>query len=252
MAPAGNADRPLVRRQYQQLSDEAADHVRELIVSGQLRPGDFIRQERIAEDLGLSATPVREGLLALRGEGFVQLRPRRGFVVAPLGASDIRDLFTAQALLAGELAARSAQRLTDTQIDELAALDQALNTAAADNDAARVEELNHAFHRVVNLAAGSPKLAWVLSVTVRFAPHRFFATIEGWPAASADDHHAILSALRARDSAAASDAMRLHIENAGRLLALHFDSLAANLPGTQDDHDPDEPVDHDPKGQAGR
>jgi len=226
MATTGNADRPPVRRQYQQLSDEAADHVRELIVSGQLRPGDFIRQERIAEDLGLSATPVREGLLALRGEGFVLLKPRRGFVVSPLGARDIRDLFTAQALLAGELAARSAQRLDDEMLEHLATLDEALNAAASDNDAAAVEELNHAFHRVVNLAADAPKLAWVLSVTVRFAPHRFFATIEGWPAASADDHRAILSALRSRDSEAARDAMRLHIENAGRLLALHFDSLA--------------------------
>lgn len=226
MATTESAERPSARRQYQQLSDEAADHVRELIISGQLRPGDFIRQERIAEDLGLSATPVREGLLALRGEGFVLLKPRRGFVVAPLGARDIRDLFTAQALLAGELAARSAQRLDESTLDELAALDEALNAAASDNDAAAVEQLNHTFHRAVNLAADAPKLAWVLSVTVRFAPHRFFATIEGWPAASADDHHAILSALRARDSEAARDAMRLHIENAGRLLAAHFDRIA--------------------------
>jgi DNA-binding GntR family transcriptional regulator len=88
-----------------QLSDEVASYVRELIVSGQLRSGQFIRQEQIAEELELSATPVREGLLTLKGEGFVQLKPRRGFVVAPLSAADVRDLFTAQELLAGELVA---------------------------------------------------------------------------------------------------------------------------------------------------
>src|ERR1700728_2398733 len=94
-----------------QLSDEVASYVRELIMSGHLQPGDFIRQERIADELELSATPVREGLLCLKGEGFVQLKPRRGFVVAPLSAADIRDLFTAQALLAGELVGRAAVRM---------------------------------------------------------------------------------------------------------------------------------------------
>ncbi|MCU4186659.1 GntR family transcriptional regulator [Acidiferrimicrobium sp. IK] len=111
-----------VYRHRQQLSTEVANHVRQQILSGHLRPGAFIRQEKIAEDLGLSATPVREGLLALRGEGFVLLRPRRGFVVAPLDASDIRDLFTAQALIAGEMAACAARRLDGTRIEELETL----------------------------------------------------------------------------------------------------------------------------------
>jgi DNA-binding GntR family transcriptional regulator len=212
-------------RRHRQLSDEAADHVRELIMSGQLRPGEFIRQERIADELNLSATPVREGLLSLRGEGFVQLRPRRGFVVAPLDASDIRDLFTAQALLAGELAARATECLDDSAIGQLEEIDRALNRAARAEDADRVEALNHEFHRSINLAAGAPKLAWVLSVTTRFAPHRFFATIEGWPAASAADHRSILKAFRSRDGEAARKAMHRHVEHAGRLLALHFDSL---------------------------
>src|SRR2546422_1003172 len=87
----------------QQLSDEVADHVREMIMSGRLRSGEFIRQERIAEELDLSATPVPEGLLSPRGGGFVSLLPRRGFVVAPLAKSDGRDLSTAQALRAAAI-----------------------------------------------------------------------------------------------------------------------------------------------------
>jgi len=69
-----------------QLSDEVASYVRELIMSGRLRSGDFIRQERIAEELELSATPVREGLLSLKGEGFVLLKPRRGSSLPPVGS----------------------------------------------------------------------------------------------------------------------------------------------------------------------
>src|SRR5260370_22169599 len=102
-----------------QLSDEVASYVRELIVSGHLRSGEFIRQEHIAEELELSATPVREGLLSLKGEGFVLLKPRRGFVVAPLSAADVRDLFTAQALLAGELVCRAAGRISEDDPDQL-------------------------------------------------------------------------------------------------------------------------------------
>src|SRR6201992_2879684 len=114
--------------------DEVASYLRELIMSGNLRSGDFIRQERIAEELELSATPVREGLLSLRGEGFVELKPRRGFVVAPLSASDVRDLFTAQALLAGELVGRAAVRMGPDDLRELTDIHEALRRAAADGD----------------------------------------------------------------------------------------------------------------------
>src|SRR5260370_21439418 len=102
-----------------QLSDEVASYVRELIMSGHLRSGEFVRQERIADELDLSATPVREGLLSLKGEGFVELKPRRGFAVAPLSAADIRDLFTAQALLAGELVSRAVSRIGGDDLREL-------------------------------------------------------------------------------------------------------------------------------------
>ncbi|MCP9972532.1 GntR family transcriptional regulator [Actinomadura madurae] len=103
--------RALGRRR--QLSDEVADYVRELIMSGQVRHGEFLRLERVADDLGISVTPVREALLSLRGEGFVTLEPRRGFMPAPLTRQDVQDLFEAQAYFAGELAARAAGRITE-------------------------------------------------------------------------------------------------------------------------------------------
>jgi DNA-binding GntR family transcriptional regulator len=210
-----------------QLSNEVAAYVRELIMSGNLRPGDFIRQERIADELELSATPVREGLLSLRGEGFVELKPRRGFVVAPLSASDVRDLFTAQALLAGELVSRAVVRMGPDDLRGLTEVHEALRKAAADGNGALVESLNHDFHRRINTAADSPRLAWMLSISTRFAPRRFFATIPGWSKASANDHAAIIEAITAGDAATARAAMMQHIENAGKLLAANFESVDA-------------------------
>src|ERR1700677_4685589 len=208
-----------------QLSDEVAGYVRELIMSGNLRPGEFVRQERFADELEVSATPVPEGLLLLSGEGFLEVKPRRGFVVAPLSASDVRDLFTAQALLAGELVSRAAVRMGPDELRELTEVHEALRKAAADGDG--VESLNHDFHRRVNQAAGAPRLAWMLSISTKFAPRRFFATIPGWPKASAQDHAAIIEAIAAGDATAARVAMMQHIENAGKLLAANFESVDA-------------------------
>src|SRR5689334_8388331 len=93
--------------QRQQLSEDVASYVRELIISGRVRPGDFLRTEPIAEAVGVSNTPVREGLLLLSGEGFVELVPRRGFMVSAFSRQDVRDIFWAQAALAAELAGRA-------------------------------------------------------------------------------------------------------------------------------------------------
>jgi len=207
-----------------QLSDEVASYVRELIMSGRLRSGDFIRQERIAEELELSATPVREGLLSLKGEGFVLLKPRRGFVVAPLSSADIRDLFTVQALLAGELAARATGRMGPENLRELNEIHRALCAAAEAGHGEEVESLNHAFHRKINLIADAPRVAWVLSISSKFAPRRFFATIPGFYRASAEDHTEIVKAITDGDPEAARAAMIQHMENAGDLLAANFES----------------------------
>ncbi|WP_395109201.1 GntR family transcriptional regulator [Actinomadura sp. SCN-SB] len=219
VVPSG--DRALGRRR--QLSDEVAAYVRDLIMSGRVRHGEFLRLERIADDLGVSVTPVREALLSLRGEGFVRLEPRRGFMPAPLTRQDVHDLFEAQAYFAGELAARAAAQITE---DELAALDRTqedLERASRLRDSEAIERANHHFHRVINLSARSPKTAWLLQLVVRYAPRRFYASIQGWSQASVDDHHLVLAALRAGDGEAARQAMRTHIRHAGTLLVVHLE-----------------------------
>src|SRR5664279_1472908 len=102
-----------------QLSEEVASHLRDMIMSGTLRPGEFIRLEAVAHKLGVSVTPVREALLLLRGEDIVRLLPRRGCVGAPLSRVDVEDLFDVQARLAGELAARAVSRVTEEDLGRL-------------------------------------------------------------------------------------------------------------------------------------
>ncbi|HEU5028665.1 MAG TPA: GntR family transcriptional regulator [Spirillospora sp.] len=207
-----------------QLSDEVAAYVRELIMSGQVRHGEFLRLERIADDLGISVTPVREALLSLRGEGFVTLEPRRGFMPAPLSRQDVQDLFEAQAYFAGELASRAAEKITPGELEALDRTQALLERASKAADAEGIERANHQFHRVINLCADSPKTAWLLQLVVRYAPRRFYSSIQGWSQASVDDHQLILAALRAEDAEAARGAMRAHIRHAGTLLVVHLEA----------------------------
>lgn len=205
-----------------QLSDEVAAYVRGLIMTGWVREGEFLRIDRLAGELGMSATPIREGLLALRGEGFVQLVPRRGFMVMALTAQDVEDLYLVQADLAGELAARAATKITDAELAELEQRQRLLENAKATGDVDAIEGLNHQFHRTINQVARSPKLAWFLSSAVRYAPRRFYPTIHGWPEASVEDHHRVLRGLRDGDAEATRTAMRQHILHAGELLVMHL------------------------------
>jgi DNA-binding GntR family transcriptional regulator len=211
-----------------QLSDDASAYVRSMIMSGQWRPGDSVRPEAIGEALGISATPAREALHALRVEGFLELLPRRGFQVAPLTGQDIRDLFEAHGLIAGELAARAARLATPDQLAELVALHHELLAAAERKDLPLLEKKNHAFHRQLNLIADARKITWVLGLIGRYIPTLFYSSIEGWPQATAHDHSGILDKVRVRDAAGARAAMHSHMVHSGELLAKQFDKRASS------------------------
>jgi DNA-binding GntR family transcriptional regulator len=212
-----------------QLSDVASSYVRQLIMSGELLPGASVRPEVIGETLGISTTPAREALQALRVEGFLELLPRRGFQVAPLTGKDIRDLFSAQALISGELAKRAAERATNSDIDELEALHLELIASAKRNDLDELEAKNHQFHRHINKLADSHKLNWALSMLTRYVPRSFYADIPGWPQSTVDDHSKILEAIRHRDPKKIGEAVQAHLEHAGELLASHFDARLQGL-----------------------
>ncbi len=210
-----------------QLSDVAASYIRALIMSGALPPGTRVRPETIADRLGISTTPAREALQALRAEGFLDLEPRKGFQVAPLSGGDIRDLFRVQALISAELAARAAERADDADVERLQALHDELIEAAGRNELEALERFNHRFHREINLIAKSRKITWAIELVTRYVPRQFYATIAGWPETTVADHGAVLEAIRTHDADAARAAMERHLAHAGELLAAHFDERVA-------------------------
>ncbi|MBC9226478.1 FCD domain-containing protein [Aeromicrobium sp. 636] len=218
MAETAASGPPVRAPRRQQLPEEVAAYVRELIISGEVKPGEFLRIEPIAEAVGVSNTPVREGLLSLRSQGFVRLAPRRGFMVAPFSEQDVKDLFWAQSQLAGELASRAAEKISPDTIKRLEENLERYTAAVDSHDERAVADLGHQFHREINLASDSHRLALLLGSVVRHLPNRFYANIEGRVGDTQDDHPAILAALRDRDGDHAREIMESHIQRGGERL----------------------------------
>lgn len=208
-----------------QLSEEVATHLRDLIMSGTIRPGEFIRLEEVAAELGVSITPVREALLMLRGEDMVELEPRRGYVVAPLSRQDVHDLFRLQADLAGELAARATTAITPAGLAELNEVQQALVEAVGAGRLDDIEHLEFEFHRIINRAAEARKLSWFLHAATRYTPARFYSSDQGWRTAMLTDHRSLLAALGQRDAEAVRGQMVRHFTDGAERLTKHLDDL---------------------------
>ncbi|MDA3646738.1 GntR family transcriptional regulator [Saccharopolyspora indica] len=213
-----------MRAQSPRLPDELAGRLREWIMTGRLRAGDHLHLERLAEHLGVSVTPVREALLALRGEGFVDLEPRRGFTVVPLSRHDFADTHRLQAGIAGELAARAAPRITAEQLAELDALLDEMRLAAQ-FVLADIGGVVTRFHAVLWRTAESPKLSWFLGIATHYAPQHVAAAVPGWREMAVTDHQALLLALRQHDPVAARTAMHEHVARTGELLIHHLQQL---------------------------
>ena len=194
-----------------QLSEDVARFVRARIFDGTYAAGRYIRMEQLAAELGISVTPVREALFELRAEGLLIQQPRRGFVVLPVTRRDIADVSDVQAHIGGELAARAAANITDEQLGDLRAIQTRLEAAYDGDDDDLVVRLNHDFHRAINVAADSPKLAQLMSQITRYAPEAVFPTVSGWPARSIKDHRRILTALAKHDTDLARSAMSAHL-----------------------------------------
>jgi DNA-binding GntR family transcriptional regulator len=194
-----------------QLAEDVARYVRKRIFDGTYAAGEYVRLDQLAVELGISVTPVREALFELKAEGLLAQQPRRGFVVLPVTGRDLTDVSNVQAYIGGELAARAAANITDGQLRELTDIQSALEQAYAGGDDETAVRLNHEFHRAINVAADSPKLAQLMSQITRYAPESVFPIITGWPEKSNAHHRRLLTALEQHDENLARTAMSEHL-----------------------------------------
>jgi DNA-binding GntR family transcriptional regulator len=208
------------------LGEECARHLRDLLMSGTYRAGGRLVVEELAQQLGVSAMPVREALIALANEGLVEVLPRRGFRVARIERRDVDDVFRVHSFVAGLLVEAAAAEISDDDVERLRGTQRDIERAAADgaapDRAARIEQLNFRFHRAVNHVPDAGRLRWFLRAATRYVPRHFYESIPGWIDATVQDHPPIIEALADRDAARARRLMEAHVRSAGRMVVAHL------------------------------
>ncbi|MFN0155450.1 MAG: GntR family transcriptional regulator [Gaiella sp.] len=215
MAKALHDGEPLVKN----TSVTVTELVRQAIVDGRLEPGERLKEEELARELGISRTPVREALLILQAEGVVDATPNRGAVVRAHSADDLEDLYELRALLEGFAARRAATRLSP---DELGALEASCDRfeRIIDGEIRELVAENNVFHSIVLDAAGSARLQSMVRSVVEL-PLVYRSYIWYSPEQvriSAHYHRQIVAALRRRDAERAELIMKEHVYEARDLL----------------------------------
>lgn len=185
--------------------------IRAAIFAGEISAGDRLVQADIARQLNVSTTPVREALRELATEGLLRLDAHHGALVRHLDPVELREIHDMRQLLEPEVMRRALPRLTPDQLDEAAALQEQMTEA---DSPAVWAELNRRFHRIFLEACGSK----VLQETVANLQDRYATYIvsslgkgAGRRASSDKEHQQIVDAARARDVAAATQAILIHI-----------------------------------------
>jgi DNA-binding GntR family transcriptional regulator len=195
------------------LYEEVAELLRQRIFSRELAPGDWIDELKIATELEISRTPLREAIKVLATEGLVTMKMRRGAYVTEVNDKDLRDVFHLMAVLEADAASTAAQTATNEQLDELNTLHQQLEKSTKD----RVQffAINEAFHvKLLEVANNRWRDQMVADLRKVMKLNRAQSLLKaGRIEESLAEHTAIMTALKKRDGAAAQAAMRLHIES---------------------------------------
>jgi DNA-binding GntR family transcriptional regulator len=201
------------------LYEEVAELLRQRIFRRELEPGSWIDELKLAEQYGISRTPLREALKVLAAEGLVTMNVRRGAYVTEVSETDLSDVYHLLSLLESDAAGVAAQRITDDELHELQAIHQQMEQAAADTE--RFLAFNERFHmRVLDIAGNRWRNQMVADLRKVMKLNRHNSLLKsGRIQESIREHRAVLRALARRDAAAAGDKMRAHFEHGLRAAA---------------------------------
>ena len=195
------------------LYEEVAELLRQRIFSRELAPGSWIDELKLAEEYGISRTPLREALKVLASEGLVTMKVRRGASVTEINAKDQRDVYHLLSLLEADAASVVAASASAEQLQDLQSLHQALVAAVADTD--EFFELNERFHmRLLEIADNRWRDQLVADLRKVMKLNRHHSLLKsGRVAESLREHQALMDALLARDPHLSAQRMREHFAN---------------------------------------
>lgn len=195
------------------LSETLRERIEEEIATGQLAPGTHLDEVELTQRFGMSRTPVREALNLLAGEGLVEIRPRRGAVVAQATPQRIVEMFEVMAELEAMCARLAARRLSAADLQRLEAAHESCRSAAAGLDSDAYFYANEAFHEALYRASHNGFLTdQSLGLQRKLRPYRRLQLrVRNRVSRSFEEHQAVLDALKAGDADQAVSAIRSHV-----------------------------------------
>ncbi len=195
------------------LYEEVAELLRQRIFSGGLEPGSWIDELKIAEEYGISRTPLREALKVLATEGLITMKLRRGAYVTEVSDEDLRNVFHLMALLESDAAAIVATQATDAELNELQKLHLLLEKSTKDRS--KFFAINETFHlKLLAIANNRWRDQMVADLRKVMKLNRHNSLLKaGRMEESLNEHRAIMQALGTRDASASMQRMREHFAN---------------------------------------
>lgn len=207
---------PVKLDNYRPLRDIVFENLREAIISGVLKPGERLMEIQLAEEMGVSRTPVREAIRKLELEGFVVMVPRKGAYVAGISVKDITDVFELRAALEALAAGLAAQRITEEELEEMERLLVRNTSSTEDENLDGMVEVDIDFHDIMYRASRNQRLVQIIN-NLREQLQRFRTTSLAHPGRMKEalvEHRKLVEAISERNVALAQSLAWEHIENA--------------------------------------
>jgi len=197
------------------LRDQAYSAVKRRIITMRYRPGEYLNEARISDDLGIGRTPVHQALDRLRLEGMVDIIPRKGVIVRPVSLDEVLELIEIRLVNEPYCAALAARRATSEEIAAMQAVLARTDEHIPTHDLEALMDLDREFHMGISRAAKNRILAELLLQLHERSLRFWFISLD-------DRHHLlqvrrehgeVLQAIAERDSEAAAARIRAHIES---------------------------------------
>lgn len=221
---------PLKHQPQPQIRDKVFEQLRQAILEGNLRPGYRLVERKLAEQLGVSRTPVREAIRMLELEGLVSHLPRIGCVVAQVTDLEVLEIYRIRAVLEGLAARMAAEKIKPEELQHLTELLSYIEelTSQPNVDLDQLSKIHQEFNDVIYKAAHSPRLYGMIISLVDYIKRytRVGYCHPGRITEATIEHHQLVEAIKLRDGGLAERVAREHIDNSRRA---YFSEIANML-----------------------
>ncbi len=205
---------------YKPLRDVVFENIRSAIMEGTLKPGERLMEIQLAEQLGVSRTPVREAIRKLELEGLVIMLPRKGAYVASISKKDLVDILEVRIGLEGLAAYYSAERITEEGLKKIEKISEELKEYVCKNDIENILKKDEEFHNCIFESTGNARLKSMM-FSVWETVYRFrlkYMSDYNSAVNIVEEHNKIIEALKKGNADLAEKLAKEHIEKAEQFM----------------------------------